>query len=834
MALSGTITGSCDNSHYTLTCEWSATQNTSANTSTITANVYLNGNGYSTISSYWCCTINGTQVTTNWSGTVSGKTKLGSRSWTVSHNSDGTCTTNISFSYSNRVTAGTYTTNNGSGSSNVTLNTIPRASSFSLNRTSGTIGSDQFTISISRASSSFTHTITYKLGSINWVGADKTTSTSFSFTPDIGDCSQLPNSTSGTATIVVDTYSGSTKIGSASKTVTLYVPSSVVPSVGISITANNTLSGHDVAGRTTFTVKPTNASGSRGSTIKSYQITGGGLNSSSSGGATTGTLGAGSYTFTVKVTDSRGRTASASASRTVHAYSNPSLNASFYRCDANGNKVSNGTYCKIWASWNITNVADAGVNLRQYKLAWKKRTSSTWSVWKDWTDIGNYSSSGYTIDFGSGWVATTTYDVKMYLKDSYNEISVGGTLNTQSALLNLEKSGVGIGKIWEQGSLDVGGNVFINGYTKISGNGKAIQLGTGETDVYVHNTASGKYLQLKDDGTLRYDDNRILTNKWVAFDYGTSISSWTSDGTQRRIAVVASHGGIDIGDTGAHIAICSTDAPTWWDGSTSRTLLHNSGHLYMNSGYNIITKNASYFANQDGDTTGSGFVARRYLNNKQQSAKLMVVNSGGGVAGMIHRDETGGYETQVLLQTWASGGSGCFRPGVTGVCENGTSAYKWKFVCANNGTIQTSDERFKVKRGFANIDDCFEMVKNTELYKYIMLDKSKEDISRNKLGKLAMECNDDETKIHMGIMAQDIQKYECGKHILVEGEYEKEDGTTDTMLHINPLDMTMAVMGGLKKEIEIREEEIQSLTNQVENLTKEVTELKAMIQQPLI
>ena len=578
MALSGTITGSCDNSHYTLTCEWSATQNTSANTSTITANVYLNGNGYSTQSSYWCCTINGTQVTTNWSGTVSGKTKLGSRSWTVSHNSNGTCSTSISFSYSNRVTAGTYTTNKGSGSSNVTLNAIPRASSFSLNRTSGTIGSDQFTISISRASSSFTHTITYKLGSINWVGADKTTSTSFSFTPDIGDCSQLPNSTSGTATIIVDTYSGTTKIGSASKTVTLYVPSSVVPSVGISITANNTLSGHDVASRTTFTVKPTNASGSRGSTIKSYQITGGGLNSSSSGGATSGALGAGSYTFTVKVTDSRGRTASASASRTVHAYSNPSLNASFYRCDSKGNKVSNGTYCKIWASWNVTNVADANVNIKQYKLTYKKRADSSWLLWKDWTDIGNYSSGGYTIDFGSGWSATTTYDVKMYLKDSYNEISVGGTLNTQSALLNLEKSGVGIGKIWEQGALDVGGAVFINGYTKISGNGKAIQLGTGETDVYVHNTSSGKYLQLKDDGVLRYSDMRIMDESWAQVKYGISFKGLDNSGNSRELLSVASHNGTDVGNTATQTSLRSSVAPMWWDGSKGYTLYNTANH----------------------------------------------------------------------------------------------------------------------------------------------------------------------------------------------------------------------------------------------------------------
>ena len=124
MALSGTITGSTNNSRYSLTCEWSASQNTSANTSTITAKVYLNGNGYSTQSSN--CVINGTTVTSRMSATVSGKTQLGTRTWTVNHDSNGNCTTNISFSYKNTVSDGTYTTNNGSGSANVTLNSIAR------------------------------------------------------------------------------------------------------------------------------------------------------------------------------------------------------------------------------------------------------------------------------------------------------------------------------------------------------------------------------------------------------------------------------------------------------------------------------------------------------------------------------------------------------------------------------------------------------------------------------------------------------------------------------------------------------------------------------------
>ena len=54
MALSGTLTGSADNSNYKLTCEWSATQSVTNNTSTITAKVYLQApSGWSTISSNW-------------------------------------------------------------------------------------------------------------------------------------------------------------------------------------------------------------------------------------------------------------------------------------------------------------------------------------------------------------------------------------------------------------------------------------------------------------------------------------------------------------------------------------------------------------------------------------------------------------------------------------------------------------------------------------------------------------------------------------------------------------------------------------------------------------
>lgn len=111
---SGTINGSCDNRRYILTCEWTSTPNTSANTSSITAKVYLNGNGYTTSSSYWSCIINGTTVTSNKSADIGGKTLLGTRTWTVNHNDDGTASVGISFSYSNGLnSSGTYTTKSG-------------------------------------------------------------------------------------------------------------------------------------------------------------------------------------------------------------------------------------------------------------------------------------------------------------------------------------------------------------------------------------------------------------------------------------------------------------------------------------------------------------------------------------------------------------------------------------------------------------------------------------------------------------------------------------------------------------------------------------------------
>ena len=527
MALSGTINGSCDNSRYTLTCEWSATQNVSANTSTITAIVYLNGNGYTTTSSHWSCVINGVTVTSGKSASIGGKTELGRRTWTVNHNSDGSCSTTISFSYSNGLSsAGTYTTRSGSGSGSIALNTIPRASSFTLNRSSATLGTDAITLNISRASSSFTHKVQLYFGSYSALLAEGI-GTAYTFTPNISLCSQIPNATSGTATIKIQTMNGSTWIAETSKTITFNVPSSVVPSVGISVTPNNQLGTTNISGRTTFTVKATNASGSYGSTIKSYSISGGYINSSSSS-ATSGTLSSGTYTFTVKVTDSRGRTAQKSQAATVYSYSAPTLSVQPYRADSSGNAQADGTYVYANLTYAISNPNNSNTNAKKYLLYKRATGATTWTQVGSWTNFDVYSGT-VKVCFGEDFATTSSYELKVDVKDTLKTTSQTSKISTIACLLNIEEDGIGIGKIYERGALDIEGEV--------------------------------------------YSTDSIITENSVRIGKNKTYYGLDSNGNLIQMMKIASHNGIDVGYSGTNTAICSTS----YD-------LFNSGNCTITSG----------------------------------------------------------------------------------------------------------------------------------------------------------------------------------------------------------------------------------------------------------
>lgn len=290
----------------------------------------------------------------------------------------------------------------------------------------------------------------------------------------------------------------------------------------------------------------------------------------------------------------------------------------------------------------------------------------------------------------------------------------------------------------------------------------------------------------------------------------------------RRLACIAGHGGLDVGDTNVAIALCSKNQPLWYDGSNTRELVYSvkdsSGYPCMMSNNNgwIRTPPSGIIPNTSG--TGGG---RSSLGSQTWTFSSGYINEVycTGITSVGDLWLTAKNANGYLIS------QGHIKPSGTAIKYLGESANRWHSVWAANGTIQTSDERFKVKQGLTNIEECFDMIKNTNIYNYVMIGQNKEDLSRNRLGKLAMEHSKIDSNVHMGVMAQDILDYDCAKQIIIEDEYERLDGTTDTMLSINPYNLTSALMGALKVEISKREE----LETTVSNLEEELTELKELV-----
>ena len=196
--------------------------------------------------------------------------------------------------------------------------------------------------------------------------------------------------------------------------------------------------------------------------------------------------------------------------------------------------------------------------------------------------------------------------------------------------------------------------------------------------------------------------------------------------------------------------------------------------------------------------------------------------------GLVLEDSRGGVHSTVTVYVNPSTGQRTFRPATdqTGTVYNGTSNALWKVVYSANGTIQTSDRRYKAITDDTDIYDCFKMVKNTKLHNYVMLDKNKEKMTQIELAESALFNVGEESSVQIGVMAQDLLNYKCGKQIVVHEDIKDDDGNViDDIYSVNAYPFASAVMGGLQYEIKQREE----LSNIVLNLCQTILDLQQRI-----
>lgn len=437
----------------TLQADYSYTQNTTANTSSVTVILKL-ANHYALYSS----ALSGSYISvggskTNYSksisygGSTTTTTELTRKTVTITHKSDGTATCNISGTF---VMNGTYRGSSvGTMSVNqtITLPTIPRSSSLTVPTSISTGATLSGTVTPS--SSSFNHKIHIKVGSsVKSTISLAAGATAFS---DVIEHSWFPSTTSGTVTVTLETYNGSTLIATTSKNVTANVPTSVVPSVTAftAAIAANGLSGLYVQGKTTATLSAT-ATVAGGATIKSYTYSGPNVTASANSATvaassitTAAIKSSGTLTYTVKVQDSRGRTASKSLTISVQAYSNPTIGpVAVQRCDANGNISQSGTYARYTVNSSYASVG--GKNTRTVTVAYSSNNGTSYSAettLQAATDTANTKTGTY----GGSFAIASTYILRFTIKDAYGATkTITAPLQSAERPININWNGKGV------------------------------------------------------------------------------------------------------------------------------------------------------------------------------------------------------------------------------------------------------------------------------------------------------------------------------------------------------------------------------------------------------
>ena len=425
------------------------------NTSNVTVKVNASwtGGSHNSLQKSGWLKIDGTQYnftsSFNTGSTTSGSQTLFTKTVDVGHNTDGTKTLSCSASYTSGVSSGTVT-----ASASKVLTTIPRKSTLTVgNGTLGT--SMTFTINRKSSSFKhrihyvLSGTTTYIAGG----SSSYTTATSISWTPPLSIASTCTTSTSRSFSVCLTTYtSDGTYVGEEWRSFTLSIPSSVKPSCSISVTEptgySRTYGGYiQGLSKLKITIRPTLA---YNSPIASYYLSANGSTYSSSS-VTTGVLKtSGSNSISAKVTDKRGRSGTASKTVTVLAYKNPVISKlKVHRCDQNGTENISGEYVKVTFSGTVTSLSDK--NSATYTLNYKKASEADYTGTIDCSGLANtYSVTDQSYVFAAD--SGSSYNVKLELSDDFGSSTATTSASTASCVLHLNADGtaLGVGKISEK------------------------------------------------------------------------------------------------------------------------------------------------------------------------------------------------------------------------------------------------------------------------------------------------------------------------------------------------------------------------------------------------
>lgn len=402
---------------------------TANNTSALSYSLVLTSTGgsaqYNGAGSY-AININGSRVR---SGTVNlnvgtyGSVTLASGSTTVGHNNDGSKTVSVSASYSSAASA-YYLPSSGSTSGSLTLTKIPRASK--IDTFTGSTVDGTFAVTYTKSVSTYTDKLRISIPNVKALMTIDYNTSGTSFTLDSTSLEYIYSNYTTTQTVqlgaVMETYSGSTKIGESSEykiDVSINCPPTI-NNVELTDTGVTDAGIHRdcVALISKKSIKVT-ATAQHHASIKLIQIQNGNVTKSVSD-SSTATIdfdNLSSATFVVTVTDSRGFTVTKTVTGTYYDYFKPtiqSLTVARPTDTANTATISGkGTYWngKIGSKANTityTITDDASVSATTPTLS-----GQTWTISQGVSNVPYQSSFHFTVTIKDAFGQSETRQITL-------------------------------------------------------------------------------------------------------------------------------------------------------------------------------------------------------------------------------------------------------------------------------------------------------------------------------------------------------------------------------------------------------------------------------------
>lgn len=446
---------------------WLHEQNIAANTSTVGYSLWIYKNSYSPTSSgatsWWRFAFDGAQIAGanfTYNMVSTSELLLVSGYHTVAHNADGTRT--LPFGADADVDIMGYAAVDGS----IGLPTIPRASVASIAAPFTRDVGSAITINTNRASASFTHTLKYTFGAATGTIATGV-GASTSWTPPMALLNQIPNTTSALVTITTETYSGATLIGTTNSQFTLAAGAGVVPTIsGLTASDDNPTVASEVGlfVQSLSILKATvNASGVYGSTITSRSFKMGAVTAAS--GGVIPITSSGTVAVTASAKDSRSRTGSFAGSISVLPYAQPQFTTVLVRrCDAGGTLNDSGISLRVDLNCAVQSLVNSternSLTIRVYTRPYG---GTTWTARNVINHTAVSYNSSFVISGGANYPIDESFDVRVEVADKFNTAAAQTVVATAAVFMHWSKTGVGVGKFHENGTLDVAGDIYQSG-----------------------------------------------------------------------------------------------------------------------------------------------------------------------------------------------------------------------------------------------------------------------------------------------------------------------------------------------------------------------------------